>query len=58
MAVRAAVAVPALKKDFHVRPIQLVEARGAGASAALLIARALDPDRLREMVHEGARARA
>ena len=48
-AVRAAVAAPALKKDFHVRPIQLVEARGLGASAALLIARALSPDRLREM---------
>jgi indole-3-glycerol phosphate synthase len=53
VAVRAAVGVPALKKDFHVRPIQLVEARGAGASAALLIARALDPDRLREMVEVG-----
>ena len=49
VAVRARVAVPALKKDFHVRPIQLVEARALGASAALLIARALAPDRLREM---------
>jgi indole-3-glycerol phosphate synthase len=48
-AVRAAVAVPALKKDFHVRPIQLVEARALGASAALLIARALSPERLREL---------
>lgn len=47
--VRAAVAAPALKKDFHVRPIQLVEARALGASAALLIARALSPERLREM---------
>jgi indole-3-glycerol phosphate synthase len=47
--VRAAVAVPALKKDFHVRPIQLVEARALGASAALLIARALSPERLRDM---------
>ena len=47
--VRKAVAVPALKKDFHVRPIQLVEARALGASAALLIARALSPERLREM---------
>ena len=49
-AVRASVAVPALKKDFHVRPIQLVEARALGASAALLIARALSPDVLREMM--------
>jgi indole-3-glycerol phosphate synthase len=48
-AVRASVAVPALKKDFHVRPIQLVEARALGASAALLIARALSPDLLRDM---------
>jgi indole-3-glycerol phosphate synthase len=48
-AVRGAVTVPALKKDFHVLPIQLVEARALGASAALLIARALSPDRLREM---------
>ena len=53
VAVRTAVGAPVLKKDFHVRPIQLVEARGAGASAALLIARALDPDRLREMVEVG-----
>jgi len=47
--VKAAVSVAALKKDFHMRPIQLVEARALGASAALLIARALSPDRLREM---------
>jgi indole-3-glycerol phosphate synthase len=52
-AVRAGVSVPALKKDFHVRPIQLMEARAAGASAALLIARALDPERLREMMAAG-----
>ena len=48
-AVHAAVPVPALKKDFHVRPIQLVEARALGASAALLIARALSPDLMRDM---------
>ena len=52
-AVRGALSVPALKKDFHVRPIQLVEARAAGASAALLIARALDQDRLRQMMETG-----
>ena len=48
-AVRGAVPVPVLKKDFHVEPIQLVEAKAAGASAALLIVRALSPDMLRRM---------
>ena len=48
--VRSRVSIPALRKDFHVRPIQLVEARALGASAALLIVRALAPDRLREMM--------
>jgi indole-3-glycerol phosphate synthase len=41
--------VPVLKKDFHVDPLQLVEARALGASAALLIARALAPADLRTM---------
>jgi indole-3-glycerol phosphate synthase len=39
-----------LRKDFHSDPIQLFEARASGASAALLIARALSPSRLREMM--------
>ena len=39
-----------LKKDFHVDPIQLLEAKAIGASAALLIVRALSPDALAEMV--------
>lgn len=47
---RAAVGVPLLRKDFHVDELQLVEARAAGASAALLIARALPPDALRRLV--------
>ena len=46
---RRATTVPLLKKDFHVDPIQVLEARVTGASAMLLIARALAPDRLREM---------
>lgn len=48
--VRRAVSVPTLKKDFHVDPVQLVHARVLGASAALLIARALAPDELRQMM--------
>jgi indole-3-glycerol phosphate synthase len=46
LAVRAAVRIPALKKDFHVDPIQLVEAKALGASAALVIVRALSPAEL------------
>lgn len=38
--------VPVLRKDFIVHPLQLVEARACGASAALLIARALEPGSL------------
>ena len=50
VAVRDAVSIPALKKDFHVDPIQLIEAKALGASAALLIARALSPDLLCGMI--------
>ena len=50
VAVATAVDIPALKKDFHIDPIQLLEARALGATAALLIVRALRPDRLVEMV--------
>jgi indole-3-glycerol phosphate synthase len=38
-----------LKKDFHVDTVQLLEAKAIGASAALLIARALSPDELPRM---------
>jgi len=48
-AVRRSIAIPVLKKDFHVEPIQLVEAKAIGASAALLIARALSPETLVRM---------
>ena len=48
--VRGAVGLPVLKKDFHVEPIQLLEAKGLGASAALLIVRALGPLGLSQMM--------
>jgi indole-3-glycerol phosphate synthase len=49
LAVRERVHIPVLKKDFHIDPVQLVEAKALGASAALLIARALSPDELPRM---------
>jgi indole-3-glycerol phosphate synthase len=52
-AVRQALNVAVLKKDFHVAPIQLLEARALGASAALLIARAVSPARLEELMAYG-----
>ena len=48
-AVRDAVGVPLLRKDFITAPIQLLEARVAGASAVLLIARALDRTEVLEL---------
>jgi indole-3-glycerol phosphate synthase len=54
---REATSLPTLKKDFHVHPVQLLEARAAGASAVLLIARALPPDRLRTMADRAAELR-
>jgi indole-3-glycerol phosphate synthase len=47
--VRDAVSVPLLKKDFHIDPLQLLEARVLRASALLLIARALNPALLIEL---------
>jgi indole-3-glycerol phosphate synthase len=48
-AARQAVKIPILRKDFIVHEAQLAEARGAGASAILLIARGLEPERARDL---------
>lgn len=53
-AVRAAVDVPLLRKDFMVSDYQVLEARAAGADLVLLIVAALDDDTLRRL-HETAR---
>ena len=52
--VRRRVQLPTLKKDFHVDSMQVLEARAIGASAILLIARALDPQRLEDLAAEAA----
>jgi len=48
--VAQAVSIPVLCKDFIVDELQIIEARGAGASAVLLIVRALSPDQLQGLL--------
>jgi indole-3-glycerol phosphate synthase len=52
-AVRAAVDVPVLRKDFLLDEYQLLEARAAGADCVLLIAECLNDDELRRL-YQGA----
>jgi indole-3-glycerol phosphate synthase len=55
IAVRAAVDVPLLRKEFIVDPYQLWESRAAGADAVLLIVAALEPKELTDLM-QAARA--
>lgn len=49
-AIRQAVDIPLLRKDFLIDPLQVYEARYSGADAILLIAGALEPAKLQELL--------
>ncbi|HEY2825395.1 MAG TPA: indole-3-glycerol phosphate synthase TrpC, partial [Gemmatimonadales bacterium] len=48
--VRQAVRLPVLRKDFVLHPVQVYETRAAGASAVLIIVRAVPANALRSLV--------
>ena len=48
-AARGAVDLPILRKDFILDPLQILQARGAGADAILLIVRILSDEALRRL---------
>ncbi|MGZ4131983.1 MAG: indole-3-glycerol phosphate synthase TrpC, partial [Actinomycetota bacterium] len=54
VAVRAAVDIPVLRKDFLVERSQVVQARAAGADAILVITSAVDDAELRALLEEAA----
>jgi len=51
-AVRSTVRLPVLRKDFHVHVAQLKQAQAERASAVLLIARALPPEDLPDLMQQ------
>ena len=48
-AIRQAVSIPLLRKDFIIDPYQLLQARAAGADCVLLIAECLSPQELLDL---------